>query len=280
MSCISPFLRLFGTCGILLAAATSVAHAGEKIVLVTGGTGSSLKIMELLGAAYSDENPDVRLTVLPSLGSGGGIKALLKDKIDFSLSARPLKDKETSRGAQARDFAVTPMVFVTRQETPFDDVTRSFLESAYTGSQGSWPDGTPVRVVMRPRSETDNTVLRSLSPTMDTGVMELLEQKKVFIAMDDQSNATALEKAPGSLGFASLGQIRAEGRQLKPLKYEGVEGSMETLRSGDYTFRKTLLLISTANLKPEAKAFLDFIQTGRGQQILRTNGFFSPLSGS
>ncbi len=66
-----------------------------------GGTGGALATMQLLGDAYSKNHPETKIIVLPSLGSSGGIKAVLAGAIQVAVSSRPIKDSETSLGASA-----------------------------------------------------------------------------------------------------------------------------------------------------------------------------------
>ena len=61
---------------------TAAAQAQE---LKVGGTGAALGTMQLLVQAYAKADPDARITVLPSMGSGGGIKALLGGAIQIGL---------------------------------------------------------------------------------------------------------------------------------------------------------------------------------------------------
>ena len=65
-------------------------HPGQAADLTLGGTGADLETMRVLGEAFEKANPGITIEVLPSLGSGGGIKALLAGVIDLALTARPL----------------------------------------------------------------------------------------------------------------------------------------------------------------------------------------------
>ena len=82
-----------------------------------GGTGVALGGMSLLAEAFEAAHPDTEIEVLPSLGSSGGVKALLAGAIDLSVSSRALKDAETEKGAIARLYATTPLAVVTSTGT-------------------------------------------------------------------------------------------------------------------------------------------------------------------
>src|SRR5258708_1091963 len=67
------------------------AAATEEIRI--GGTGNALGPMHVLGQAFAKANPGVTVTVLPSLGSGGGIKAAANGAVQIAVSSRTLKDE-------------------------------------------------------------------------------------------------------------------------------------------------------------------------------------------
>lgn len=53
-----------------------------------GETGAALGGMEILGQAFEKQHPGTSVEVLPSLGSSGGIKALLAGAVDLSAGSR------------------------------------------------------------------------------------------------------------------------------------------------------------------------------------------------
>ena len=197
--------RLTAVALIAIAAAFSPAHAAETLRI--GGTGSALGGMQRLADAFKSQHPDIDVIVLPSLGSGGGIKALIAGKIELGISARPLNAEETAAGLVEREYARTPLVFATRLDTAADGVTLAQLAAAYRGDLATWPDGSRLRLVMRPASEADTAFLRTLSPEMDKAVDAAISRDDLFVAINDQDNAKALEDIRGSLGVISVGQM-------------------------------------------------------------------------
>lgn len=257
--------------GLALAGALTLTAEAADVVRI-GGTGSALGGMQRLADAFTKDHPDIEVIVLPSLGSGGGIKALAADKIELSVSARPLKPEEVSSGLIERQYATTPLVLATRLDTAADGLTLPEMASVYTGESTAWPDGTRLRVVMRPAAEADTSVLRAMSAEMDAAIEKAIGNDTFFVAINDQDNATALEKIGGSLGLIALGQLQSEGRELKPLTIDGSAGSLEALRSGSYPHTKRLYIMTTPEPTPAARTFLAFVASAEGARILSETG--------
>lgn len=85
----------------LLPGYSGSAHADE---LRIGGSGAALGTMRLLADAFSVKNPEVRITVAPSLGSGGGIKALAGGAIDLAVTSRPMDESERKLGVTQTEY--------------------------------------------------------------------------------------------------------------------------------------------------------------------------------
>lgn len=77
--------------------------------------------------------------MVPSLGSGGGIKAVLAGAIDLAVIGRPLKEAERGRGAIATDYARTPLVFATAAATKVSAITLRELPNIYSGDKVTGP---------------------------------------------------------------------------------------------------------------------------------------------
>ncbi|TNJ39341.1 PstS family phosphate ABC transporter substrate-binding protein [Phaeobacter sp. B1627] len=255
------------------AMATAVfCDRAEAETLRIGGTGVALGSIAVLVDAFEAQHPGSKIEVLPSLGSGGGIKAVIAQAIDLGLSSRPLKDKEIQGGATARSYAQTSMVFATSAGNEASIITPQDIVEIYSGVANQWPDGSPIRLVMRPPSEGDIQIIRGLSPEIDMAVDVAFERSESFVAMTDQENAETLERLEGSFGLMAIGQIKAEGRQLKALTL--VTPQAEGATSGpDDAFLKTLYLVSSEAASPLAVEFQNFIFSDEAQTILSSYEF-------
>lgn len=232
------------------------------------GTGVALGGMRILGDEFEQRHPGTTIEVLPSLGSSGGVKALLAGAIDLSVTSRELKDEEKSGGAYAQLYATTPLAFVTSIETNANAITTNELAMMYAGTTQNWPSGERVRVILRPVSETDTQVLYSLSNDMAHSVELALERPGLVIAINDQDNAETLENLSGSLGVVALGQIATEGRRLKVLIHDGVMPKAGVPDTRGEQFTKGLYLVRSSATSQSVDDFVAFVFSPEGQAIL------------
>lgn len=246
------------------------AHAERLLV---GGTGSSLGSMKLLAIAFMKKYPDHKVIILPSLGSGGGIKALADRKIQISLSSRPLKDKERKRHLTQTKYVETPFIIATNQNNGTSQLTIKQLARHYSGKITHWPNGTPIRIIKRPPYESDNAILKSMSAEMNDSINIVLKDTHLAEAFNDQQNAKALEHTPGSLGTMTLGQMLSEKRVLKEIKIKGIKGSIKNIKNGNYSYIKSLYIILPEQPVLLAKTFIQFVFSIEGKSILTGHGY-------
>jgi phosphate transport system substrate-binding protein len=255
--------------GATLAMAAIGAHADS---IKIGGTGTGLGAMKLMAREFNKSRPDAQLIVTPSLGSTGAIRAVLAGAVDIGISARPVTTEENRQGASARAYARTPFVIATGVKNNGAGLTLPQLVQIYSGKVTRWPDGSPIRLVVRPDADADTIVMRAFSAEMNTAITAALARKGLRMADTDQDNADALEKLPGSLGTTTLTQIVTENRAIRPLTLDGVMPTLQSLVAGRYRYFKTLHLVTGRNPSPLAMDFVAFIRSPAGQAVLARSG--------
>ncbi len=255
---------------VALLACANVAVCAETISI--SGTGAGLGTMQLLAQEYSKQHPGVTITVLPNMGSTGGIKAALAGALDIGISSRPLKPEERERGGTAIAYAKTPFVIATAAEQRVMGLTLKELAAFYSGAMQTWPDGQRLRLILRPANDSDTDVLKALSPEMNLAVTTALATPGLATATTDQDSADTLEKIPGALGSSTLALILSEKRALKALALEGVAPSIQSLKDGRYPYHKTLYIVTKSNPSNAAQSFIAFVRSVSGQQVLTAHG--------
>jgi phosphate transport system substrate-binding protein len=262
-ACVSAFLPE------LIAAASA-----EEIKL--GGTGAALGTMRLLANEFKVSHPGMRITTVPNLGSWGGIKAVLGGAIDLAVTSRPLKEEERRQGAAEIEYARTPFVFAVNANAGIDSISRKELADIYAGIRVKWPDGSPIRVVLRLPSDIDTEMVKNLSPEIRRGVSTAEERPGVKIALTDQDAANDLERIPGAVGPISLSLIISEKRALKALQLDGVQPTLQNAASDVYPYSKRLFLVTGAKPSPAVESFIAFVNSPAGRKILAANGHWLP----
>lgn len=247
------------------------ATVGAQEIKV-GGTGASLGTMQVLAQAYAKSQANVKIIVLPSMGSGGGIKALLAGAIQIAVSSRPLTESEAKSGAVSFEYGRTPFVFATASTSKATAITTQNLVDFYAGKTDAWPDGSKLRLVLRPIGDSDSELIKSISPAMREAKSAAEERKGMVFTVTDQETASAIEKTPGALGPATLALLISEKRSLKALTLDGVTPSAQTLANGSYPLFKSLYIVTGPKPSSEVQAFIGFIRSNTGRQILQETG--------
>ena len=131
-----------------------------------GGSGGALATLQLLAEDFKNPHASVTVVMISSLGSGGGVKAVLAGAIDLAVVSRPLKEAELAQCAMATDYARTPFVFAVGLQTKAPSITTREVLGIYSGDLKTWPDGQALRLVLRSDAESDTAIIKSMSPTM------------------------------------------------------------------------------------------------------------------
>ena len=237
-----------------------------------GGTGGAYGVMTQVAAAFQKKYPQVRFYFSPSLGSAGGIKAVLAGALDLGISARALTAEEVRQGAVATAYGRSPFMLVTSHNGAEINFTLRKIASLYLGDLNYYPDGTPIRLILRPMVDSDTAFLLSLSPEIAAAVRKAHAREGMIVATTDLDNADILEKIRGAIGWMTLAQLISEKRSVTPLPLEDIRPSLETLASGAYPYYRIFSVVTGANPTPLVKSFIAFLTSGEGREILLKNG--------
>lgn len=243
------------------------APVGAETIKI-GGTGVALGAMQLLAETFQKAHPDAKVVIVPGLGSGGGKKALLGGAIDVAVTSKGGKAREKLEGAVAVLYGRSPFVFATAKKNPVSALTTKDIIEIWSGRMTTWPNGQRLRLILRPESDTDTDVLKSISPAMAESVKAALTRPGIKMAVTDNESADAIESTPGALGTSLLALIIAEKRSLKPLLLNGVEGTPKTIADGSYPYFRSLYLMTRRQPSDLARQFVSFVVSARGREIL------------
>lgn len=267
---VSSSLVAFALGAVIIVAGAQRAAAAEPIKI--GGTGSALGGMTLIAQAYMRAHPDRTVVVLQSLGIIGGMRALRTGAIAICLSAEPLAAEDEAAGLISVPYARSALGFATRPDTPVEGVTAEWLVDVYRGAITRWPNGAPIRLILRPAHDSDTKIASSYSEPMRQAIAAALERPGLLIEDTAQSAAQRLAQLEGSLGTANQTQIESERLALRMLSIDGIAPSVETLVSGRYRLVRTLYHVTRSDASPDVRDFIAFIGSEEAAGILASTG--------
>lgn len=237
-----------------------------------GGTGTGLGTMTLLASAFQKKHPEIRIRIMPSIGSSAAIKATAQGALDIGLNGRLLKEEEAKLGLVVTEYAKTPFVFAVHKDVPIRNLNIGELVQIYAGKMQEWPNGEWVRVVLRPASDADTIIARGISPEMSTALDIALSREGMLIAATNQDSNEMIGKTSGSIGFSTLTQLMTEKHPVKALAINDVEPVVNRSANKQYPYMKSLSLLTKPAAPPAVQQFIDFLRSPEGARILQRTG--------
>ena len=241
------------------------APAAEE--LTVAGTGASQKMLRELATAFGGPNADCPMSVPDSVGSRGGIRALLSEQASIARVSRPLKDNERSDELTYRPLAQTTVGFVVHPSaSSVQTMTVTELLAIYSGQIDNWgrvggPEQ-PIYPLIRDGGTTLSRVIQSIpgfdGPTVAKATYSSLETKQLLL------------EHPYTLGF--LPMTLAVGTPLHQIRIvdDSDQSSVE--------IPLVLGLVHKSSLSSCGQRFFDFLSSDSARQVIEQN-HSSPMAG-
>lgn len=242
-------------------------NSGQKIIV--GGTGDSQKLLRKVAGALQEKIGSNTIVIPDTIGSTGGIKALIAGKIDLARVARPLKTEEKSRGLNYLLFARAPVVFVVHPSvSDLNDITSENLSGIYQGEITDWKQLGSIRHKIYPVArESRNSSYKIIKKNFPDFRVNRETTKTLY---NNTETLQALESNPYTIGFMPLNDTI--GTNLRVLKFNGIKASDENVRSGKYPLAMPLGIVYKNKPTGLAKIFIDFLYSPEGQKVITEFG--------
>jgi len=255
---------------LLLAAGFAFAQANPYTIVI-GGSTSVDPLMQLLTAAYAKTNSNVKFTI-SATGSGDGIKGVPSGTCEIGMSSRDLTPAEIGTGIDTLVCAVDGIALVVNNRNPVTGLTQAQIKDIYTGAITRWEQ---LGAAANGKSGAIAVVSREPGSGTRGAIEELIgfQDKLVKGATEfDSTGAVMAEvsKNADAIGYDSLGSVNSS---VKALSVDGIAATTANVIAGTYKISRPFVLMTKkgAPIKPETKAFLDWIMGSAGQAIVKTN---------
>ena len=243
--------------------------------LQVAGSTTVLPIAEECARVFMENNPGSRIYVSGG-GSSHGVKAVADGTVNIGDASRDMKASEQASYPDLVTHAIAKdgVAIVVHPESRVSDLTMQELSSIYTGKITNWLDvgGDDAEIMVVAREEGSGT-----RDCFEQAVLAATKEEITDHAIIQDSNGKTRTTVAGNkhaIGFLSLGYVDSD---IKAVNLDGTAPTVENIRSGDYAISRTLWMITKGAPDADEQAFLDFVLSGDGQEIV-SEVHFIPVS--
>ena len=273
-------LGRYGAAGAVAAVgwpAGAFAAGPEERPFRIGGAGAAIGTMNSALAALALRGRSVPTRVVSHLGSVGSLRAVEQGALDLALISRPLQVDERMRGLQAWEYGRTPFALATAM-AGVSGLSRARLAEMIEDPRATWPDGTPVRLVLRPKSDGDYVLLASMGPLVELALERANARAGMVVAITDQEAVDAVVRLRGGLGAFGLSLLRAGPQTLVPLALDGVAPTVANVENASYRIVNRMHVATLGAPTGTALALIQFLQSPDGLALLAQLGHSTRIS--
>ncbi len=262
------FLAVFLGAGVLAPAAA----LAERLVIP--GSGNPEYALARLAEAFNARQAEHQVSVPTSVGTAGALREVESGAASLGRVGRPLKAEEAARGLVYVPLGRDPVVFAAGADVTVRAITAGQVLAIYSGTLTDWKElggrSGPIRAIGREVSDASRLAigrhLRQFGEMVFPGTIKVVHLDPQLVEL--------LDRYPTSLGFLNLSGLKACTSKVVHLAFDNVEPTLENLDAGRYPLWIEFgLVYSKANgLTPAGKAFLAFIESPAGGDVLRGLG--------
>ncbi|MEU0699810.1 MULTISPECIES: phosphate ABC transporter substrate-binding protein [Streptomyces] len=267
--------------GLVTACADGQSSAGGGGLRASGSTTVAPVAAD---AAEALKAQGMNITIATQGGSAGGISQLAAGQIDIALSSKPISDEDRTAHPKA-DFVTTQIgsdavgVIVTKPvaDAGVKNLTVDQVRGLFEGKITNWSEvGGPKLDVFVYDKEPGRGTREVLDKYVygDEKAPPPPDTDNFAIVGGNLETRNKLESTPGAVGPLSTGFV--EGREkLQVVTLDGIAASPENIASGKYPMNRPLYLITNGEPAGDAKKFIDYLLSDKGQALLEPHGYLS-----
>lgn len=253
----------------LIGASALAASTASAIELNWTGCGITKKaFMEEMSKAY-EASTGVKIN-LSGGGATKGIRQTAAGNSDLGGTCRHTIPDAEEANTTLHPVAWDALVVIASKDNPVDDISHENLKKVFKGEITNWKDlggsDAPIGVHIREGKISGVGLMARELVFADTDID--------FAGTTTHASTGPLEKAvEGDVnGIALDGISSARKRNVKFLKLNGVEPSVENISSGKYLLFRPLYLATAKEMSEDVKNFIRFVKSPEGQKVIESQG--------
>ena len=215
---------------------------------------------------------------------------LIEGKTDIIFCAAPSQAQLDAAAEAGVELHLTPIgreafVFFVHRDNPVDGLTVEQIQGIYTGEIKNWKELGGKWQRIRPYQRAENSGSQSALLRLMAGLplMEPEKEDRISGMGGIITEVASYRNHKNAVGFSFrfYSTEMVENEQIKLLALNGVLPTKETIRSGEYPISSNFYAVTASPVgepapeenNAELRAFLDWILSEQGQQIIEKTGY-------
>jgi len=231
-------------------------------------SGSNIPLVRRIAEAYLADHPGDRVMVHDSVGSSGGVRAVLDGVVHLGVISRPLKDSERRAGIHATAHVAVPVVLGANPGVKDDSLSSADLAALVRGREVHWSDGSRAVLLEREEGDSSYRILFARNPAFRAAQKARTGRTHWRVLLHDTEMAEALAQTPGGVGLADLGVIRLTHGGPRVVRIDGLDPL-----APDYPYLKELAFVTKTPPTGVTAHFLEFALGPEGRAIAVAAGY-------
>jgi len=241
--------------------------------LQIAGSTTVQPLAEVLAESFMEANPGVVIEIQGGRSSVG-VTSAGDGTVDIGSASREIKDSEmeTYPDLNVYTIAFDGIAVITNPELDIPTLSVDQIRAIFSGvitnfSEVGGPDAEIV-VVSREEGSGTRAAFEELVLTHTDANGEKVVDPITENALLQQSNgqvSTLVSTTPNTIGYLSFGYL---SDAVKSVSIDGVAPTIENVKNGTYSIFRPLNLLTNGPADGLAKAFIDFILSDAGQEIV------------
>lgn len=233
-------------------------------------------------AAYPEKDYPVYEGEVMSNRTGQAYANVIDGTADIIFVLGPSALQLNQAEAAGKELKLTPIgkeafVFFVNDKNPVMSLTEEDIKNIYSGQITDWSEvggkEEPIRAFQRPENSGSQTALENfmgLTPIMKPPTEDVMSMMGTIIG--EVSNYKNHKNAIGyTFRYYSTQMIK--NNKIRLLDVNGVEPTIETIRSGEYPITNEFYAVTAGSDNPHIDAFIQWILSDEGQEIIEKTGY-------
>jgi len=236
--------------------------------LQLAGSTTVQPLAEVLAEAFMAENTEVTIEVQGG-GSSVGVTSAGEGTVDIGDASRNVKDSEfeTFPELQVYTIAYDGIAIVTNPDLDLPSLSIEQVQKIFSGEITNYSEvgGPDAEIIVVSREEGSGTRAAFEELVMEANDSEAVITENAILQQSNGQIRTTVSTTPDTIGYLSFGFL---DESINTVEINDVEPSVANVKNSSYPIFRPLNMLTNGEPSALAQAFLDFILSEMGQEIV------------